>query len=151
MQSYRGQSWPASSGDGAEGGGCWRASREGHASGYTSSEKDGERGLGLLLRKLGPCSIRHRSCQCTSLMDTLHGDPAMWVRSSCLRRGPTCQLLHLLFIVWKRCKCEAHPPPSTSSTCEHTRQGLWTPIIFTQVSWKDACDLVLIINKTVSD
>lgn len=53
----------------------------------TSSQRQGWRARaviispGLLLRKLGPSSIHH---QCTSLIDTLHGDPAMWGRSSCL-------------------------------------------------------------------
>lgn len=52
--------------------------------------RDEERGAviispGLLVRKLGLCSMHHGSCQRTSVMDTLYGDPAMWVKSSCLR------------------------------------------------------------------
>lgn len=74
---------------------------------YTLWERWGWRARGRdhsssLLRKPRPAgrrSIRHRSCQCTSLTDTLGGDPAMWVRSSCLRRAPTCRLLHPLCVL----------------------------------------------------
>lgn len=150
MQSYRGQSWPASSGDGAEGGGV-----EGQA----------EKGMPQAIHRLRKMESEGWDYSSES---SAH---AWYVTEAASAHHSWTHFMEILPCEWGAAASAVVPPASFFIYCVlsekgvnlkpihlptparrvSTRQGLWTPVIFTQVSWKDACDLVLIINKSVSD